>query len=426
MTTELQYTILEQEQGYLNVEIILPPERIFESRELVLERYKQTGRVPNLKVLENEILQHTMRQGVRQFVDAFPQVPWEEPSLTFISSDPETGLVFSTQMEILPEFDLPDYSTITIEMPPVALPSEELMLTELYDLSYSKAQETEVERPAQIGDRLLIDMVGMVGDAPIPTSARADYPLDLEENTLFPGFAEQLIGLSAGDSRDVRVILPADYSVVAWQNKEAIYSIYIHHVYEIKRPPLDDDFPLLIGKGSNTEEMSQQIYSELLQENQAMWVEAVREAIVNQVVTNTLLTIPDTLLDTEQISVWERTDKLALQKQGLTADFMDKAYDVWMAQEDIRLECYWNLKVALVLRAIAQKEQLQISEQELLETLSAAAEPYGSPVDEVYAEMQRTGTLVDFASKLLLSKTIDFLVTRTTLICDGQTTQLSE
>lgn len=426
MTASIQYRILEQEDGYLNVEITIPSDWIVESQKVVLNKFKAKGDLPELNILQDAVYQHAMRQGVKQFLEEFPRVPWEEPTLNFIANHPEKGLVFTTQMEILPEVELRDYAQIAIEMPPVALPTEELVLTEIYDLWYSLAETIPVDRPVQSGDRLVVDMIAVVDDKPIPTSARADYTLDIEENTLFPGFTEQLIGLSAGDSQDVVVILPEDYSVPAWRNQEALYSVYIHEVYELKRPPLDDTFPQLIGKGNTTEEMTQQIYDELVQENQSMWVEAVRECVVNTLVSKTPITVPDTLLEAEQTSVWERTDGVALKKQGLPTDFIDHAYDVWMEQEGIRLECYWNLKVALVLRAIAQKEHIQMSEAELNAELQVLSAPFGSDPEEIYTELQKTGKLTDVASKLLLCKTVDFLLTKTTLTCNGETISLAD
>jgi trigger factor len=416
----IQYEILEQEPGFLNVEITIPAHWLAEIQQVMLSKHHAQGITPPADTLQNDVLQQAMRQGVREFIDEHPCVPWEEPALEVLDYEPEHDLTFTTQLEILPEFRLCDYSAIKIQLPPVALPTEEVLLTAVYELWYAETELTPVERPVQAGDRVIVDLVGLVNDIPIPTSARVEYPLDIEEDTLFPGFSEQLIGLKAGDTCDVKVTLPEDYAISVWQGQEALYNVYIHQVYAVERPPLDDSFPALIGKGSSIEEMSERLYDEVLQDNQEMWVAAAREAVIRSVVSRTSITIPETLLDAEQTSAWERGDGRLLRQQGLPQDLIEQAYSCWMEQEDIRTECYWNLKVALVLRAIAQKEQISLSEQELMDSLRQLVETYGSEPAEIYAELQRSGQWTDFSGKMLLNKTVDFLLSKTVLICDKQ------
>ncbi|PIQ29181.1 hypothetical protein COW36_17665 [bacterium (Candidatus Blackallbacteria) CG17_big_fil_post_rev_8_21_14_2_50_48_46] len=344
---------------------------------------------------------------------------WAAPHLSELQLT-EQGLEFRAALQLLPKVALPEYCGIRVEVPPVPVPDQEDLLERVSNLQLGAAKEETVAREISWGDRVYLDLVVTVGQQPVPLSARVNFPVLIEPELFFPGFAEALIGHKTEDAVDITTHLPMDYEYPAWRGREAIYNVFIRRVCSLQLPPLDEHFPALVGKGSDSDTMMQTIYDEMLAENQLYWQDTVAELLMAKLVPACEFELPEDLIQAEQLSDWERLDHPALREQGLEESLIEQAKTTWMKFRNLREEAYWRTAGALVLRAVAIQEGFSLSSAEWQESLDELAGSFGHQGSEMAAELRQSGELSLLADRLLLERTLRWLVSQAELVYEGQ------
>ncbi|PKL76257.1 MAG: hypothetical protein CVV27_11205 [Candidatus Melainabacteria bacterium HGW-Melainabacteria-1] len=405
----MAFEILDQAAGYQAVGFELSAGEL----EPLIQALRAEG-------LFGETLELALAQSVLQpYLTERGYALWKLPELLNIGLD-DTGLRFEARLSLLPRVTLAEYHGLRIEVPPVPVPDEDELLEQVSNLQLALATETEVTRGIEWGDRVILDLVVTVADKPVPLSAKAGLPVLIEADLFFAGFAEGLLGHRAGDAIEVSTRLPLDYEYPAWRGREAVYNVFVQRVCSLQLPPLDENFPALCGKGSSHDEMMMQIYAELLAEHQAAWQDAVGEMLLAQLVPACELEPPDALVEAEQLAAWERLDYPALRDQGIDEAMIALARETWMKFRNLREQSFWSASVALVLRAVAIREGLNLDAQEWHQTLEVLAQSFGTTAEALSADMQPSGSLALLADRLILDKTLRWLVSQAKLIYEGQ------
>lgn len=413
----MQYEILHKQDGCIEAEFWLPVEWLNHSHSRLLNRYREKGQhPPALEALQSQIDQLTVQRGLNYFYQAEQVTSWEAPDWEVLQRHPQKGLQVAITLEILPDLRLGAYQQLMLDVPPVPVPSEDMLLSRLVDQQYALARATEAERPIQEGDRVILDMVGLNAEGlPLPFTSRSELEVLAFEGAIAPGFVEQLIGLQVGDSREIRAVLPTTYAIKALQGQPVTFDVYVSKVFALEFPPLEK-VPEIMGFAS-MEALMQQLYDELVAENQDTWFKLVRKQLLVRVAVSTDPEIPDSLLEAELISRWERLEEPGLKAQGLSHALCEQALEVWLAQEELRDEVYVELACSLVARAIAQREQLDVTPADMLTAIQPMLEHFEISPAALVAELQRTGQLAQIANQLVTEMVIDFIYERATLTC---------
>lgn len=357
------------------------------------------------------------QQLVGLIVNENGYTPWREPEISEMRFDPEQGLSFQARLDLLPQVALADYTGLELEVPPMPVPDSDDLLERAAELQLAQARATEVTRGIAWGDRVCLDLIALVGETPMPLSARADWELLIEPGVLFAGFGEALLGLGAGDSAEIPLTLPMDYEYTAWRGREAVYHVLIRRVEELEMPPLDADFPRLAGLGESPDEMMELLHEQLLTEYEAEWAAGVGELLLAKLVPLCELTPPPALVEAELLDQWRRCEYPALWDQGLDDELIEKSRQLWLRFRPLREQVLWKVAVALVLRAIARREELSLDEQEWQQALTEMAGALGTSSEALGAELEAEGRLGPLADKLLLDKTLRWLVSKARISC---------
>ncbi|MEX1048078.1 MAG: trigger factor, partial [Akkermansiaceae bacterium] len=181
-----------------------------------------------------------------------------------VTTNPDGGLSFVSKLTLAPEVTLPEYKGISVTVPPLALPEEEID-AQLTALQERFADFNDItDRPAAMGDFVVIDYSSTVEGKPTdefigkPTgylSAREGFWIRLSEEAFLPGFAAQLVGMNPGDSRDVTLSLPADFPAAELQEKEIVFQVTVKELKEAVLPALDDEMAARLAPGKTMEEI---------------------------------------------------------------------------------------------------------------------------------------------------------------------------
>ncbi|CAM4487902.1 peptidylprolyl isomerase [Corallococcus exiguus] len=280
----------------------------------------------------------------------------------------------------LPQVKAPSLENLNIRVPQGEDLTEEDLLERFHELARAKAQVRErAEGEAlAMGDDVRLDILGYANGRLIPLSTRMGYWMELAPQVMLPGFAEVIAEASVGDSVEVGLVLPDNYPADQLRGMPARFLVDVRGAREVSMPDTESDaFLQQLGRGSTHEEVMSSIVEEMESEMADMlWVDA-RNRVLDEIVARADVTVPKALVDEEIRRRWKQAEGEVLAQKFFSLEEQQEALDGWLHHPGIRDDVERRLKIALVLRAIAQRDKLQLTPQVTLELLKESSEPFG-------------------------------------------------
>ena len=262
----------------------------------------------------------------------------------------------------------------------VAPVTEVQVMQELENIRRQRTQSIPVEgRSAQLGDEVIIDYAGFVGDEQFPGGTAEGQPLTLGSGMFIPGFEEQLVGANVGDKVDVRVTFPAQYHAANLAGKEAVFHCTVHEINEKKECELNDEFAKMFVGIESLEQMKAQLkeqmqeYAELMAQNQ------VRDDLLKALVEQIEEFEPAEAVVDAEIRISLDNFIQQLQQQGMD-------YGNWLkltgrneeqVKKDLRPQAIATLKARMALEEICRLENITVSEEEIDNAYAEVSQKYG-------------------------------------------------
>ena len=336
------------------------------------------GKVPAQMVLQRVGREALLEQALR---DALPE--WYEravleagvstvgdPKLD-VSELPAEGepLELSIEIGVRPEAKLGDYKGVEVARAEPDVP-EDAVQAELERLREGLSSLNPVEREAAEGDFLLIDYKGFVDGEPFEGGEGKDQLIELGSGSLVEGFEEALSGASAGDEREVKVTFPDDYRAEHLAGKDARFEVAVREVREKRLPELDDEFALQASEFDTVDELRADITEKLRTAAEGRSEEQFREAAVEAAVANAEVEVPEELASARAEELYHRFEH-RLSHQGIDPEMFTQMQGKSREElvENVKPEAVESLRREAVLIAIADAEDIEVSDDDLLEAL---------------------------------------------------------
>ncbi len=312
---------------------------------------------------------------------------------------------FSLKVPILSPVVLGDYHSLHIDREEVAVTSEEVE-SEIESLRNRQVTWHEVERPAEYGDRVTVDLKLTVEEENISDLKDNPFELTQERHGLFVGMDEQVVGMQPGESKDFTTTIPADYSNEKIAGKEAHYHVTLYKIEAKETPELDDAFAAKVSESQfeTMEDLRKAISDNILENKQRHVRDELREQVVNAVIEQAEVTLHPVLVDEEaEEMVHQLSHNLERQRMSLDQYFMltKKTREEYL--QDIRPAAEARVKSQLVLDEVAREEKISVAPEEL-EALYRAYAQAGQQLAR--SEEQIRSLLFSYRRE----KTITFLV----------------
>ena len=262
----------------------------------------------------------------------------------------------------------------------VQLVTDEQLAQQLEEIRRQYPLSTPItDRAAKLGDEVLIDYAGFVGDNQFEGGTAERQPLMLGSGTFIPGFEEQLVGAKVGDKVDVKVTFPQEYHATDLAGKEAVFHCTVHAITAKSLRELDDQFAKDIGMMNNLEEMKGALRAQMQQ-----YADQVSDAQMRDQLLNALVAECDELIEAE-LDDAVKTVYQQLQQQGLTLD--DYLQFCGRTLEDLRAELRPNatstVKARLALQEVSRLENITVSEEEIEAEYQVFSRECGIPVEQL-------------------------------------------
>jgi trigger factor len=318
---------------------------------------------------------------------------------------------FKATVEVKPEVKLGDYKGLELTAAEATVSAEDVA-EELNRLQQRHAELIVIEEgTVENGDMTVIDFDGYVDGEAFEGGKADNYSLEIGSGSFIPGFEEQIIGMTKDEEKDVEVTFPDTYHAENLAGKAAIFKVKLNDIKRKNLPALDDEFAKDVSEFETLEEYKQDIERRLTETKNKKNEQKLEFDVVEKAAANAEVEVPAAMVRSEVDNMLQDFAN-RLRMQGMNLDlyyqFSGQNEDALRAQmdEDAQKRVLNNL----VLEAIAAAENISVSEEELAEELSAMAEQYKRPVDELRSILSANGNLESLQEELKVKKTVKFLV----------------
>ncbi len=316
----------------------------------------------------------------------------------------------TAKIEVKPEVELSGYKGQTIEVPEYKL-DESAVEKELESIRGKFAtMEQVIDRPTEPEDIVFIDFYGKMEGEPIKGGAGKNHQLDLANSHFIAGFAEQLAGKNIGDEFKIRVTFPQDYSDKAIAGKEAEFDIKINEIKKKVFPEINDEFAQKIGPFQTVEDLKKDLAQYIEQARDHENRSRAEKAIVDKVVNESKLDIPDTMINREAKYLMEEVEN-RFKNQGVSWEQVIEQQGQESIWNNLREEATKRVKTSLVLGSIAKQENITLSEEDFAAMVRDLTQSYNTSESKIYEQMTQNPSLAQGLSQQIMSqKIINYLL----------------
>ena len=335
--------------------------------------------------------------------------PVDMPHIENVSSlEKGSPLSFTATVEVRPKIELGTYDGLEVKEQELSVTDDEVNQT-LDRLREMYAQLEVVEgRPLEKNDSAIIDFEGFRDGKTIEGAKATDHMLALGTNSLIPGFEEQLVGMNRGETREIKVTFPADYNNKDLAGKDATFKVTLKEIKKKVLPELNDEFAKDIGGDKSVGELKEGIKKDLEARKRDEQASAQREGILSGLVDAHSFDIPPGMVERE-LQAMARQQATRLARQGIDI----KTFDIVKFRDEHKALAEKRVKGLLLLDVIAEKEKLEVSDQELNASLAVMAKSARQTVDAVKKYYESIdGGLDNLRTSLIHEKTLDLLLSR--------------
>ncbi|MEK4386693.1 trigger factor [Solibacillus sp. FSL W7-1464] len=320
-----------------------------------------------------------------------------------------TDFTYTATVTVKPEPKLGEYKGLEVTKGSAEVTDEEVQ--SLIDAQLAKKAELEIKEDEAIveGDTAVIDFEGFVGEEAFEGGKGEDYALEIGSGSFIPGFEEQLVGAKTGETKDVVVTFPEEYHAAELAGKEAKFVVTVKEVKTKVLPDLTDEFAKEIDPEVETVEALRTKLKETTLANKVADVEAsLRDELVEKAAANAEVEVPQGMINTEVDRMVQEFGQ-RLQMQGMNLDLYyqfsgqnEEALRTQMAEEAVN-----RVRVSLVLEAIGQAENIEVSEEDINTEVEKMAAQFGMSNDQILTALGGTQVL---ENDIRTQKTVEFLV----------------
>lgn len=358
------------------------------------------------EAVKQEAFEIVANKAYSEALDQEKLIPVSDPKVEESTFEEGKDMELTIKVTLKPEPELGEYKGLHVEKKEVEV-TDEQVYAQIKDMMGRDAKMVVAEEGAVIekGDFAIIDFAGTVDGEPFSGGEGKGYPLEVGSNSFIPGFEDQLVGLSKGDSTDVEVTFPEDYFVKDLAGKEAIFKVNIQDVKRKELPELNDEYVASKTDFKTVEELRAN-YKERMQKAAEANAKAEYEhELIDLAVANAKFSVPEIMIE-DKISQMVEEMKMSLESRKMSLDMYMQYTGLDMAKirENQRPVAEENVKTDLVLDAIAKAEDIQVDMADVDAEIAAISAQHGASPEEVKKIIKGNGTMGLLLANILRRK----------------------
>jgi trigger factor len=426
----MKVEVESQPQGVATLRIELGPDVVSKEWDAIASNYSRYARIPGYRpgkaprqVIEKKFRKEIQDELTKALVSKSYREAIEEKKLRVLSltdvGDVEFGedrsMRFRATVVTAPEFELPDYKQISVQLPPTAV-SEAEVDAAVERLREQTADFVDVkDRALAMGDYAVLDFTGAIDGIPIaeivPEASKnlhggKKFWLHLAPENFLPKFCEQIVGMNPGDTRSVQVEFPADFPVTELASKKADYAVTLDEIKEKVLPALDDAFAAKIMPDKTLAELRHALEHNLEHEKEHEIERAKEQQIISFLHERITFDLPPPLLKNETRRALN--ELVHRNRERGVPDELLKGKEKELIEGAGSIAAH-RLKTNFILHRIAEAEKIEVTREEIDERIRAQAAHYNVSVEKMRKEFEENDRMNGLAEEIVLGKTLDFL-----------------
>ena len=309
------------------------------------------------------------------------------PTVELVGDVTKEGFTFKATTPVYREVTLGEYKGLSA-------PKDEVKVTaadvddRLKQLSDRNTRLVSVDREAKEGDTAVIDFEGFLDGKPFDGGKGENHSLELGSHSFVPGFEEQVVGMKAGDEKDIDITFPEDYHADL-AGKAVVFKVKVHEVKEKEVPELDDEFAKDVSEFDTLKELKADLKKKITEERQKDADRAFEDALMEQVAANITADIPDAMVETQARQFLDSV-KMQSAQSGIPYDQYMKmtGMDEGKLLEDAKEPALRQVRMDLAVAAIIKAENLDATDEEVEAEFQKLAEQYSMDIEMVKKYLQ--------------------------------------
>ncbi len=428
----MNISIERQEKCLATLRVEIPSDTVAAEKSKILSQYAKDAKIPGfrpgkapLQVIEKRYQKDIKEDIEYRLINQSLQESLKKESikvLDFGNAEKTTftaqgSFTFETVITLAPDITLPEYKGIAVTVPSLDV-SEEEIHTQLEGLRQRFADFTNVEgRPVALDDFAVIDYSSTLDGKPLEEAlgrpagylaGREGFWLKMQDDAFLPGFAAQLAGLELGGSKEVAIVIPSDFPIEELREKSLHFQVTLKEIKQQELPELNDEFASkLMGPDKTVNDLRETI-SEGMKANKKKEIDDMK---INQLIAHfdqlVEFDIPESLLQAETQNQADALVQSAAQS-GMSDEEITGQKDALL--DTASAQAKTNIKTNFILQEIAEKENIIVNDQELVQHLMAIASRRKEDPTKFIKSLQRGGQIPGIRNSLLINKALDFLL----------------
>lgn len=411
----LKVTARSSEKGRKELDIEAPAERVDAEIEKALWRYSRSVELPGFrrgkvpvriikarlgKVIEEEVLQDLLPKLYEEARKSEGIEPVTPATIDSVEYKPGEFLRFTASVEVQPDIQISNYKGLQLTKI-VRKVKEEDVERYLEDLQTRNAEEKSVDRPARMGDILLVDLQSLaLSGIPILGTKVEDRLIEIgTQNSPSPDLDVQLVDMRRGEEKNLRFTYRRDLDNPDLAGKEAAFWIKVKEIRERNLPPIDDEFAKDMGPYQTLEELKESIRQNIQEQLDRYSISELRAEIINHLISTNQFDPPESMVENYLKAVLEEAKKNS-----------GKPIDEQTIKEDARSTVIRRIKSYLLIETVAKSEGIQVSDDEVEDYIRQLASEHPLNAEDISQSLHKDNQFEKIKSDLLEEKAFNFLI----------------
>ena len=313
----------------------------------------------------------------------------------------ENGFTFKATVAVYPEVKLGEYKGLTAEKEEVKVSADDVK-ERLNEMAERNARLVSVDRKAKKGDIAVIDFEGFDNGEAFEGGKGENYELELGSGSFVPGFEDQLVGMKAGEEKDIDITFPENYTPEL-AGKPVVFHVKVNEVKHKEVPAIDDEFAKDVSEFDTLDELKADTRKKLVEDREAAAQRAFEDALMQKVADGIQADIPDEMVDVQAQQMMENFQQ-QLAAQGIPFDQYLKMTNT--TEDDFKKQAHepalQQVRMDLAVAALVKAEELEATAEEIEAEMKSVADKYGMDLDTIKKYLPEA----DVREQVLRSKAI--------------------
>ncbi|MEI6125237.1 MAG: trigger factor [Pseudomonadota bacterium] len=406
------------------VTVVLPPELVTSEIDKAYLDLKKTIRLKGFRAgkapmalleryfkaqVEEDVISKIVKETYPQALGETKILPISQPKIENGVLEKDKEFSYTAVFEIKPEIKVQGYEGLELEQQKAEEAQESEVEKELEALQNNYATLKDVDgRGIQKGDYALLDFESTADGKPYSGSKQKDFFLEISDKSYLPGFADQVVGLNKDEAKSFTIAIPADFPGKDLAGKTIACNAVVKGIKEKALPNLDDEFARDLGEYEGIDDLKKKLGDEITERKKMQAAAALKEKIYDALIAKNPFEVPKTLIEMQTRNMIRETQQM-LAAQGI--DIKKLSQNPGQLFERYKETAERQVRAALILDAIAQKEGLKVDDADFEKEYHDIAKQAGQTIEAVKAQIEREM----LQPQILEKKAADFIIAKAKL-----------